>query len=137
MNIAPIETRYGGCRFRSRTEARWAVVFDHLGLRWDYEPEGFALKSGRYLTDFWLPTLSEWIEIKPSNHGALDPRWQELVEATGLPLRVLYGQPGPDHEQQVLRPGRRPTRRRVLPQTRRTPETLAAWAAARSARFGT
>lgn len=26
--IKPIETRYKGCRFRSRPEARWAVFFD-------------------------------------------------------------------------------------------------------------
>lgn len=137
MTITPIETRYAGCRFRSRTEARWAVVFDHLGIRWDYEPDGYALPSGRYLTDFWLPDLSEWVEIKPSNHRKADPRWQELVEATGQSLRALYGQPGPDHEQQVFRPGRRPTRRCQLPQARRTAETLAAWQAGRSARFGT
>jgi hypothetical protein len=35
-----IETLYRGYRFRSRTEARWAVFFDKLGLRWDYEEEG-------------------------------------------------------------------------------------------------
>lgn len=28
--IRAIETRYAGCRFRSRLEARWAVFFDHL-----------------------------------------------------------------------------------------------------------
>jgi hypothetical protein len=39
----PIETRYAGCRFRSRLEARWAVFFDRLGIAWEYEPEGFEL----------------------------------------------------------------------------------------------
>lgn len=54
--LTPIETRYGGHRFRSRTEARWAVCLDALGLRWDYEPEGYELPGGtRYLPDFWLP----------------------------------------------------------------------------------
>ncbi len=35
--IKPIETRYAGCRFRSRLEARWTVFFDHLGIEWEYE----------------------------------------------------------------------------------------------------
>jgi len=39
--IKAIETRYSGCRFHSRLEARWAVFFDSLGLVWDYEPEGY------------------------------------------------------------------------------------------------
>jgi hypothetical protein len=137
VTITPIQTRYAGCHFRSRTEARWAVAFDHLGIRWEYEPDGYRLPSGSYLTDFWLPDLGEWIEIKPTVHRKIDPRWQELVDATGKPLRVLYGQPGPDHDQQIFRPGRKPTKRLQLPLTRQTPQTLAAWQAARSARFGT
>ena len=137
MTIKAIQTRYAGCRFRSRTEARWAVVFDHLRLRWEYEPDGYRLPSGAYLTDFWLPDLAEWVEIKPVVHRTVDPRWQELVDASAFDLRVLYGQPGPDHEQQVFRPGRRPTRRLRLPAARQTAQTLAAWQAGRSARFGT
>jgi hypothetical protein len=31
-NIKAIETLYRGYRFRSRTEARWAVFFDGVGL---------------------------------------------------------------------------------------------------------
>ena len=39
-------------------------VFDVLGLRWEYEPEGFDLgKAGWYLPDFWLPDFELWIEI--------------------------------------------------------------------------
>jgi hypothetical protein len=50
--IKAIETRYKGYRFRSRLEARWAVFFDALELRWDYEPEGFETNAGNYLPDF-------------------------------------------------------------------------------------
>lgn len=61
-----IETRYKGYRFRSRLEARWAVFFDALGLRWEYEKEGYDLgKAGWYLPDFWLPERDWWVEIKP------------------------------------------------------------------------
>lgn len=50
--IKPIETVYNGYRFRSRLEARWAVLFDGIGIRYRYEPEGFALDDGTlYLPD--------------------------------------------------------------------------------------
>jgi hypothetical protein len=64
--IKAIETRYRGHRFRSRLEARWAVVLDHIGIEWQYEPEGYNLgKAGCYLPDFWLPNLNTFLEIKP------------------------------------------------------------------------
>lgn len=64
--IPAIETTYKGVRFRSRTEARWALVLDHMRVEWRYEHEGFELPDGRYLPDFWLPDLKggTWLEIK-------------------------------------------------------------------------
>ena len=51
--IKPIETIYKGYRFRSRLEARWAVFFDSLGVKYEYDPEGFKLPDGSvYLPDF-------------------------------------------------------------------------------------
>lgn len=51
--IKPIETLYNGYRFRSRLEARWAVFFDALGVKYEYEPQGFDLGNGLYyLPDF-------------------------------------------------------------------------------------
>lgn len=65
MSIKAIETAYKGYRFRSRLEARYAVMFDALGFEWQYEPEGFDLgEMGYYLPDFFLPKLNVWIEIK-------------------------------------------------------------------------
>lgn len=67
MSLKVIETRYKGYRFRSRLEARWAVFFDALGVRYEYELEGFDLgKAGWYLPDFYLPDADKWIEIKPA-----------------------------------------------------------------------
>jgi hypothetical protein len=66
QRIKAIETRYAGCRFRSRLEARWAVFFDTLDIRWEYEREGLTLPSGPYLPDFWLPEFNAWVEIKGS-----------------------------------------------------------------------
>lgn len=68
--IKAIETRYAGCRFRSRLEARWAKFFDTAGVKWEYEPEGFEMPSGRYLPDFWLPDVGVWVEVKPGEHAA-------------------------------------------------------------------
>jgi nucleoside 2-deoxyribosyltransferase len=78
-DIKAIETKYKGYRFRSRTEARWAVFFDTAGVPWQYELEGFHLPSGRkYLPDFYLPTHKAWLEVKPN----AEPGWQG--EATYL-----------------------------------------------------
>jgi len=69
-HIKVIQTHYAGHHFRSRLEARWAVFFDHLGIRWQYETEGFDLvgrlsfTSYRYLPDFWLPDHEIWVEVK-------------------------------------------------------------------------
>lgn len=68
MSIKAIETVYKGYRFRSRLEARYAVMFDALGLEWEYEPEGFDLGGGvYYLPDFKVKLsggTSEWFEVK-------------------------------------------------------------------------
>ena len=64
-NIKPIETKYKGYRFRSRLEARWAVFFDHCGIKYEYEHEGFELSSGeKYLPDFYLPEQDAFVEVK-------------------------------------------------------------------------
>ena len=41
--IKAIETEYDGHRFRSRIEARWAVFFNAIGLKYEYEIEGFQM----------------------------------------------------------------------------------------------
>lgn len=64
--LTPLETQYAGCAFRSRLEARWAVFFDALHIKWRYEPDAFRLPSGRcYLPDFYLDGIG-YVEIKPS-----------------------------------------------------------------------
>jgi hypothetical protein len=63
--IKAIETRYKGCNFRSRLEARWAVFFDALGIKWEYEKEGYVVGNRTpYLPDFYLPDLRTWVEVK-------------------------------------------------------------------------
>lgn len=61
-----IETEYRGHLFRSRLEARWAVAFDHLGVEWKYETQGYRIghEPRPYLPDFYLPGLGIWAEVK-------------------------------------------------------------------------
>lgn len=86
--IKAIETRYKGYRFRSRLEARWAVFFDTLGLKWEYEKEGFDLgQRGYYLPDFWLKSLKCWIEIKPEYTDWVDipdPETSRLINSAKI-----------------------------------------------------
>ena len=95
--IKAIETRYAGCRFRSRLEARWAVFFDALGIEWQYEPEGFELPSGWYLPDFLVttPAGQAWIEVKPTEPDEPDPRWGELRGASNIGVYVFAEIPDP------------------------------------------
>ena len=91
-DIKPIETRYAGCRFRSRLEARWAVFFDALNIVWEYEPQGYELPSGQvHLPDFWLPGLDLHVEVKGDEAAFLadGPRYAEAVQTQSLPGRGL------------------------------------------------
>jgi len=77
--IKSIQTAYDGRLFRSRIEARHAVLFKTLGIQYDYEPIGFQLKDQRYyLPDFFLPNVYRrgtkekgwFIEIKHTDGDA-------------------------------------------------------------------
>ncbi len=81
--LRPIETHYKGYRFRSRLEARWAVFFEALGLKWEYEPEGFVTSAGSYLPDFrvWTPQGKPmWYEVKPE-HVKSDAKFEAFAAA--------------------------------------------------------
>lgn len=100
--IKSIDTKYKGYNFRSRLEARWAVYFDYLKLKWEYEKEGFEFivntKKGhkivRYLPDFWLPELEMWAEVKPIVFDIDEMEKVELlVKEMGFPVLKLIGVP--------------------------------------------
>lgn len=111
--IKAIETHYKGYRFRSRLEARWAVFFDALGTKWEYEKEGFDLgEYGWYLPDFYLSNYS-WVEIKPRTVQKLDvsdindyQKFSEIRQAWNKcmmlafylkqPTAIIYGNPWPE-----------------------------------------
>ena len=55
--IKSIETDVEGIVVRSRTEARWAVFFNTLGVSFQYEPERIKLANGEsYLPTSTCPT---------------------------------------------------------------------------------
>ena len=95
--IKAIETEYKGYKFRSRLEARWAVFFDEIGVRWEYEPEGFTLSDGTmYLPDFLLHDVMGrgvygdsgdiYVEIK----GVLTQDDLHKVELFPMPI-IIFG----------------------------------------------
>ena len=91
-----IETVYNGYRFRSRLEARWAVFFDTLQWKYEYEPEGYQFEDGtRYLPDFWLPDHGLFVEIKPQPDLTEDEdrKAKLLWRGSGKPVIVFCGPP--------------------------------------------
>ena len=73
MTIAALETRHKGYVFRSRLEARVAILLDEFGWKWRYEPEGFSTPYGNYLPDFEvLAPKPMWIEVKGENPTKLE-----------------------------------------------------------------
>ncbi len=111
--IKPIETYYDGHWFRSRLEARWAVVFKALGVRYEYEPEGFDLGHGmKYLPDFRVKcwgkrgdyNLKEPFDLYIEVKGVMTEQdaakiklfvkeretpWDGLIGIDGLPLLIV------------------------------------------------
>nr|BAR30588.1 hypothetical protein [uncultured Mediterranean phage uvMED] len=93
--IKSIETYYKGYLCRSRTEARWLVAFDRIGIKYEYEPEGFDLgKAGKYLPDFYLPQFNSYAEVKGRTFNL-----EEIEKAKALSIQskksvlFLEGQP--------------------------------------------
>jgi len=74
VSIKAIPTEYKGYQMRSRLEGRWAVFFDSLGIKWEYEAEGFDIDGTWYLPDFKVTTdygYIIWYEVKPTDQSDL------------------------------------------------------------------
>lgn len=95
--LKAIETVYNGYRFRSRLEARWAVFFDALGIKYEYEAQGYDLgEAGWYLPDFWLPDYKVWIEVKPHIRGVdydCNVKCEQLANSSGCKVILIEGNP--------------------------------------------
>lgn len=108
--IKAIETKYKGYLFRSRLEARWAVFFDSIGIKYQYEADGFEAVYDyadkkeviRYLPDFYLPEFDCYVEVKGTDEalkkdghklaGAID--WNSTPVSKGL--LILGNIPDPE-----------------------------------------
>lgn len=103
----PIPTPYDGVKYRSRTEARWAVFFKHLHIKCEYEVQGFDIGDGEaYLPDF-IVLLSDivWTEVKPSVWADPDgvARWRKFVQSQKTGTRgVLLTSMSGDSAQEFL-----------------------------------
>jgi hypothetical protein len=94
MSITPIETSYKGYRFRSRTEARWAVCLDVLGVPYEYEAEGLDIDGEWYLPDFSIRNGHSFVEIKgPPPTPEEKEKCHRLHKATNKTVTILSGQP--------------------------------------------
>lgn len=92
QGIQAIETVYKGYRFRSRSEARWAVFFDTLGIKYIYEPEGYVFDDGtHYLPDFYLPNAKMFFEVKGLELTKEDEsKINKLITYSGKNVAVGY-----------------------------------------------
>lgn len=109
MKTNAITTEYKGYKFRSRLEARWAVFFDEMKVKYLFESEGFNLAKGKYLPDFHLPDgirfyheetprKNVWVEVKPSLELELYEKRKisQFVKQTNNDVLLLAGDPGLD-----------------------------------------
>lgn len=97
-----LETLYNGVLYRSRLEARWAALFDVIGLEFRYESKQFMTSEGMYLPDFYIPSVGMWIEIKPATEDG--PTREEILKMRDVADTerrvgfILCGFPGPENE---------------------------------------
>ena len=90
------QTKYKGYNFRSRTEARWAVFFDAMDIKYWYEHEDVNLKyHGRYLPDFYLPDFSGgcYVEVKGVADDHSIAKCKELALQNKTQVLFLVGPP--------------------------------------------
>jgi hypothetical protein len=93
-------TPYKNILFKARQEARWAIFFDELGIKWQYEPEYSDVEFGGfriyYKPDFYLPDYDLWIEVKPQEpHHLTDAEIMKIVGWAKQELEILVLIGGP------------------------------------------
>lgn len=102
LNAEMIETLYKGCFFHNLTEARWAVFFDALGIKWSYKVEEHNLSDGIY----YLSAVSDWpaavcalnscfFKVKGKSSTIEEQRKAcYLAKQSGHPVVLASGTPG-------------------------------------------
>lgn len=107
MSKFSIETEYYGTTYRSRTEARWAVLFDVAGIGFQYEPEGYKLESGWYVPDFQISGWNCFLEVKGSAPTQKE-FWlaEDLAMHVVVPVYMAVGNPARDMHLIKIKPDR-------------------------------
>ena len=78
MNAIP--TIYDGVEYRSRTEAKWKMLFDKIKIQAEYEPSAFSVRAGHvYRPDFYFPEYDVYGEVKTSDEHLHDPDFSAKV----------------------------------------------------------
>lgn len=72
------------------------MFFDSIGLKWQYEPEGFDLGGAWYLPDFWIEDWQAFVEIKPTKMNEQEFRkCLKLCVGKGNDVISIQGNPWP------------------------------------------
>lgn len=65
-----IPTTFDGVKYKSQTEAKWAVFFNRLGVEFTYEPRPFNItQTNKYTPDFYVKDFKAVIEVKPDDRN--------------------------------------------------------------------
>lgn len=94
MNFPAIATAYAGFNFRSRLEAKYAVLFDLCKWTWSYEPE---TEFTGWIPDFALGPRPVYVEVKPFYRIS---EWDDTIAkitASGCQRQVLLLGTDPVH----------------------------------------
>lgn len=83
-------TTYKNIKFRSKLETKWAVFFDCMDMKYEYEPHIFDLGGVRYLPDFYLPDFG-YAEVKYKGGDFSKP--EKFVEVTKESIWLCEGTP--------------------------------------------
>lgn len=91
--MKPIVTTYNGVTYRSRTEARWAVFFDRIGMNVDYEAFELDIPTiGKYTPDFSIGS-ELFAEVKPVWPTGLEVSKARALARLCNGVVLLIGQP--------------------------------------------
>lgn len=81
---------YNGIEFRSKLESKTAQALDNLGIKYEYEPDGYKLSNGMwYKPDFWLPRANQYVECKGKMKDTDSAKIAGLVDDTSRPIVVI------------------------------------------------
>lgn len=83
-----------GSTFRSRTTARWSIVFDTLGITYSSEPENYQLENDYFCPDFYLPGEKAFVHTTSFYSSEVGTSCERLALVSGLKVLYITGSPG-------------------------------------------